>query len=546
MRASAGSSLLAGLVFAFAKIAAAEDLPVVQMENTSTGAAPTAVSATSGASAAGASGSAAGPNQGGSAGPPAAGPGDWRWDFHGYFRAPLMIGLGKRDNPVMDQSATSIHRPVVPDDQYLSWQYTGHQAHDWAEVFLSYGNAKVKGTVGLLGFSFTDAAFQSKAAQFGIAQAYLTLKSNLGYENVRLEANVGSFWAKYGMAGQYDAGKYDTFLFGRTHVLGETVRLELDVGKTTLWIEDGFGGKQPDPNIYNNARFTLLHHIHGGLRLSDALDVSAHHMYSWAQEEDRAGSVLTQIPNGSLWVAGADLRLHGDMYGELYAGFSHISADRAVTVASAIEVLHSNGGGEFSLGVTSNYLDGPTKASAGTGSVNSFVAQYDFSVANLLLNLEKPGSHFWGDGRDLKLSLFTMINAVSSDDPDMDGVKKIKYGADALFNALSWGGLGLRIDRVQPNSKVPEQSFAVISPRLVFRSQFITHEEVFVQFSRYLYNQRECDDPTAPTLCAQPPAAPVLPDGFGATTTNQDPGTRGAATTRPDLNVFKVQASMWW
>ncbi|HEX7669372.1 MAG TPA: hypothetical protein VF395_07315, partial [Polyangiaceae bacterium] len=47
-------------------------------------------------------------------------------------------------------------------------------------------------------------------------------------------------------------------------------------------------------------------------------------------------------------------------------------------------------------------------------------------------------------------------------------------------------------------------------------------------------------------FCTQPASSPVLPDGFGATATNQDPNTRGAPSTTPDLNVFKVQASMWW
>jgi hypothetical protein len=44
----------------------------------------------------------------------------------------------------------------------------------------------------------------------------------------------------------------------------------------------------------------------------------------------------------------------------------------------------------------------------------------------------------------------------------------------------------------------------------------------------------------------QPPSAPSSPEAFGAHYQNLDPQTRGAPTTRPDLNVFKVEASMWW
>jgi hypothetical protein len=530
-----------------AEAASAPSLPVVQMQNTSSGGAPPPA-ASPPVTASAQPGQPGGPSGVPSTarGAPAPQASDWHFDFHGYLRAPLRIGIGKRDDPLPDQSETTLHIPVVPDDQYLSWQHSGHQQRDWAEIFLSYGNSWVKGTVALLGFNFTDAAFTDKSAQFGIAQGWVTLSSDLGYQNVRFEAKVGSFWNKYGMAGKYDAGKYDTYLFGRTHVIGEAVKIEIDVNKLTLYAEEGFGAKRPNPSVYNNARFTLLHHLHGGASWDKTIDVSVHHLYSWTQEEDRLGSVLVDVPNGSLNVIGADVRFHGTMYGDLYAGYSHIGAQDAITVDSAVEVLHANGGGEFGLGVTHNYLGGPVPTNHGTGSVDSFLFQYEFSLANLLLNLKNPGSRFWGEGRDLTLALFGMINAVSSEDAEMDGVIKLKYGAEVVFNAFPWVGIGARFDRLQPNSKIPEQSFAVLSPRLIFRSQWVSHEEISLQYSRYFYNQRECDDPAAPALCVQAPSAPVLPEGFGATTVNQDPNTRGAPTTRPDLNVLRLQATMWW
>lgn len=515
------------------------DAPVVQMENTSGGgqaatpppapkpaAAPAPAPASPAASKSGA--------------------GDWKFDWHGYFRAPLLVGIGVRDDPLTGQGSSTFHRPVVPDNQYLSWQYTGHQSLDWAESYFSYGNNYVKGTIGLLAFNFTDAAWANGQAQFGIGQGYVQINHDLGYKNVRFEARAGSFWAKYGMAGKYDAGKYDTFLFGRTHVMGATAKIELDVGKWTIWGEEGFGGKQPNPSVYNNAKFTLLQHLHGGVSYNKIVDVSLHHLHSWAAEEDRDGATLIDQPDGELGVVGADLRVRGNAYGELYAGFSHVYANNARSVAPAIEVIHSFGGGEFGLGITSNYLDDRTAQSNGNGSVDTLSLQYDFSVANLLENLKKPGSHFWGDGRDLTISLFTMMNWIKSQDADMDGVMRLKYGGDIVGAVMPWLSVAMRFDRVQPNSKIPEQSFAILSPRLVFRSQFVTHEEIMIQYSRYFYNQRECDDVTQLTLCAQAPPSPVLPDGFGALTTNQDPNTRGSGTTRPDLNVFKIQANIWW
>lgn len=530
-----------------------DDTPVVRMQNTSGGGAAAAAPAKPAPQASkpaqpqGQKPNAPPPTFGGNASPVvSAGTSASGFDFHGYFRAPMRIGIGVRDNPTADQSATTLHAPVVPDDQYLSWQYTGHQARDWAELYFSYTKGWARATAGILAFNFTDAAWKENLAQFGIAQGWITLTPEMPWLNVRLEAKIGSFWGRYGMAGKYDAGYYDTFLFGRTHTLGETLKMEIDVGNVTLWGEQGFGVRRPNPSIYNDARFTLVNHLHAGLSWKKTVDLSLHHFYTWAQEEDRPGGTLPNAPDGSLNVIGADVRVDANMYGYLYAGFSHVAAEHARVVGSAVEVLHSNGGGEFGLGITSNYLDGPQRRSNGNGSVDTIMAQYELSIANILTNLKKPGERYWGEGPDLKLAAFTMINFVSSDDPDMEGVRKLKYGFDLNGRLKSWLGLGLRFDRLQPNSKIPEQSFAIISPRIVFRSEWLAHEEISLQYSRYMYNQRECADPTRPTLCVQPPSAPTLPDGFGATTTNQDPGTRGAPTTRPDLNVVRLQASIWW
>lgn len=567
MRLSSLTMLLCGVLAPLPALAqgdpkpADEDTPVVQMQNTSAGGGSAPAAPAKSAPAQSAQKPAAPDVQTPQGPPPTFGNSSPAvtgisggnsgksegFEFHGYFRAPMRIGIGARDNPLPDQSKTTLHAPVVPDDQYLNWQYSGHQARDWAELYFSYSKGWAKATAGILAFNFTDAAWKENLAQFGIAQGWVTLTPELPWLNVRLEAKVGSFWGRYGMAGRYDAGYYDTFLFGRTHTLGETLRMEIDVGDWTLWGEQGFGVRRPNPSIYNNARFTLVNHLHAGVSWKKMLDFSFHHFYTWAQEEDRPGSALTNVPNGNMSVIGADVRLDANMYGYLYAGFSRVSAENARVVGPAVEVIHANGGGEFALGITSNYLDDQaTPQSNGNGAVNTLMAQYELSIANILSNMKTPPQRYWGEGPDLKIAAFTMANFISSQDPDMDGVRKFKYGFDLNGRIKSWLGLGLRFDRLQPNSKIPEQSFAILSPRLVFRSDWLAHEEITLQYSRYFFNQRECADPAAPQLCTQPPAAPTLPDGFGATTTNQDPGTRGAPATRPDLNVIRLQASIWW
>jgi hypothetical protein len=551
---------------------------------------------------------------------------EWEMEFHGYLRAPMRVGLGKRDNPLEGQSSTTYHYPVLPDDQYLSWQFTSHNKKDWAEVFLSYGTPYAKGVVAMQGFNFTDASWNLSNAQFGISQGYVHLTPDLGYENFRLEAKAGAFWARYGLAGKWDAGEYDTYLFGRTHVMGALSRVEFDVDDANmLWFEAGVGAKRPNPTQFNNARFTLLAHGHVGLRLGMGIELSGHYMHAFAKEEDR----IVQPPNpppmggepspyrapnypssvmgakdGSLATMGVDARMELGAFGFAYLGFSHIKAKEALVIAPAIEVLHAYGGGEFQNGVTDNYLgpscrgisnptlnsgpfltnrESPKNAapdtaavpgcSRGNGSVNSVLAQWEFSLQNFLQQ-SAGGQKFWGDGQDLKATLYGMFNKVSSDVPLYDGNTKLKYGADVQAQIMPWLTFATRFDRVQPNSDIAEQSFAILSPRLVFKSTFNTREQISIQYSRYFYSQRECRAGVNPAFntsdggdanttaaampyvgyayhpdqlnCVQPPTAPSSPEGFGAHHENLDPQTRGSTTTRPDVNVFKIEASMWW
>jgi hypothetical protein len=549
--------------------------------------------------------------------------GAWQTDFHGYFRVPLRVGVGARPAPraVSDpnqserdtsdkaagQSSVTLHAPIIPDGQYLSWQSTSHNRSDWAELFFGIGNSWAKATVGIQGYNFTDASFNDPTMQYGIGQAYVTITPDLGYENVRLSLKVGAYQDRYGGAGKYDAGEYDTYLFGRTHGIGETLRLDYDLDDAwSAWLEEGVVGKRPDPSSFNNSRFTMLAHGHAGLNRGQDLQFSAHFLYSWAQEEDRPYDVSKQntlyassvvdAPDGKLWVAGADARLDLGAFGYLYAGYSHIGAKNALVVGRALEVLHASGGGEYRLGVVDNYLGpsctaafddpaaGPTErtgglvgpgtppvpapigCSAGTGSVDSVLAQYEFSLTNFLQQREEGGQKFWGEGSDLKLALYGMVNKVKSDYRPIDktiwgptdGNLKLKYGADLQYRATPSLTAALRFDRLQPNSETPEQSFAILSPRLVFASNWVTREQLTFQYSRYLYNQRQCPaNATSPAdfarlrsagsaLCVQPPPAATPPDGFGINSEVQDADLRSAPTLRPDVNVFKVEATFWW
>jgi hypothetical protein len=514
----------------------------------------------------------------------------WKFEYHGYIRAPMQVGMGKRAPNAAEPNAgtgTSLHAPVVPDNQYLSWQSTAHNKTDWAELYFSLGNSWAKGTVSVQGYDFYQGSFGNTASQLGISDGYVDLTPDLGYENVRLSLRAGAFSNKYGSAGKYDAGEYDTYMFGRIHNDGEALHIDFDIDENnSIYLEHGIGAKKPDPSQFNNSRFTMLNHAHIGFKHSEAIQFSAHYLDSWTQEEERnmdpAGSSIQNYPDGKMWVAGLDGRFDLGAFGYFYAAYSHVGLKDALTVGRAIEVIHSSGGGEFGLGVVDNYLGlscvtqaGGTigapyfktatggastgnmlaatqPCSHGNGGVDTLLAQYEFDLTNFQQQIS-GGQKFWGEGSDLVLKLYGMYNKVKSDVTDNDGIHKLKYGADLAYAALPWLTAAVRFDRLQPNSNHPEQSFAILSPRLVFKSKWVTREAITLQYSRYIYNQRTCavGNPADASYeigqenCAQPPSSPVPPNGFGSTyqsLTTQ----RAAPTTTPDENVFKVEATMWW
>ena len=567
----------------------------------------------------------------------AAGAGEWKFTYNGYLRAPMRVGFGKTlpedtNGYVVNDSdgephTLTLHEAAVPDDQSLSFQSTSHNLRSWAEAFFGFGNRFVTGTVGIGSYNLTEGGFNDTDANWGITQAYVLLTPDLPYEGVRLWAKAGAIVDKYGMSGRYDSGEYDTYMFGRTHVVGETAHIDYDLTPAwTLAFEQGFGTHKPDPNWYNNARYTLLHHEHAWLKQGRDLEFGLHYLMSWSQEEYRPqqstdddfqdsnqgvdGAPRNGLPPGHLWVAGADVRAELGPFGYIYGAYSHVGADYALSVSRAIEVMHASGGGEFSLGVVGNYLDSPNcivapainpqpeppstapenwtvldpdGCSDGNGSLNALHAHYEFSLTNFRQQIA-GGQRFWGDGFDMILKLYGMVVFVDSaardttqgpttggkaalaaatDLPERYRITKAKFGGDLTVQALPWLSPGLRFDRVIPNSRIGEQSFAILSPRVQFKSQWVTHERLTVGYSRYFYDQRVCeprvhntaqiggtvpdpDDPLGAYRCAQPPSSPVPYDGFGSTSAKQDAKQRATGVTRPDENVVKIEATMWW
>jgi len=484
------------------------------------------------------------------------------------------------------QSNTDLHTPRLPDDQYLDPRFTRQWEKDWTEVFFNYGNSHMVGTVAFQAFGLSDAehvSVDNLSSQLGIAQAWVTLMPTVG--KLRINWKVGAFWDKYGMSGKYDAGKYDMYLFGRLHVMGQTMKAEYPIGPVTLKIIEGFGVKNEEleftPITYGFPGYTLVGHVHGGIAYKKVIDFNAHLISAWAQDARVQGPAGAQqendtppgmntgtaanpgsgpLPDGHITVGGAEMRITpGGAFGELYLGFSHLGAAQAEQVGPAIEPLASLGGYSggtqiaaaptaypYSVpgsnyygpnGIMDNYLGSCfkcTSAQLGTGSINSVLVQYDFSFGTLVRKIQNPNSSFWGDGPDVTLNLFGLYQTVSSTDTSHwfplvgDGVRKLKYGADLIVTPLSWFAFGARADYVQPTSLDPSESFGVISPKVMFRSKYLSHEEITMQYSHYFFGS---------DVLPQPPNGPA------ASFAN---GTQQWPVYAPDPNVFGIKATMWW
>jgi len=458
----------------------------------------------------------------------------------GYFRAPLRMSWGPPTTPAPGGgNAGTQYRtpPLVPDANYIDWRYTNSFVGPWTELDFHYGNDRVKSTIQIASYNLTDSGYRRLESNLGINEAFLTLTyPEFINENGRLTVLAGGFTNRYGAAGRYDAGKYETYLFGRTHIVGETVTLDYDVNDWTFEGEEGFGGKlepipfygppegaaanggnanedlptwDPYPGIVPQES-TFVAHGHLGAIYKKELILGAHYIDVFANDNERAGSYtgapwggnaamtaarLATDPHPNITISGVDAKLIGGVLGEGYLGYSHLSATNAMYIADAIEVLHSFGGWQLH----DNYFGPPGTNQPVTGTIDSIEGQYSFSLGQYF---HYPQA-FWGDGPDLIATVFGMYNHIHSPETpggssplnplahqDADGsghINKLKFGAEILYVPLPWLGLGGRFDAVKPDLDDSTQSFSVISPRVIFRTAFVTHEQIMLQYSHYSY-----------------------------------------------------------
>ncbi len=453
---------------------------------------------------------------------PAPGDAGKHFEIHGYFRAPLRVGLGKRND---GSDGTELHSPPhVPDGSFTDWRYLDSLQGPWTELLFSYGSPRAKATVSIASYNQTVAGYRELQAQLGINQAFLTLNFAGAFGRYGgLSLTAGSFSNRYGTSGKYDAGMYETYLFGRTKSVGETLTARLDLSRqVSVVLEHGIGTKldvipfdtvnpRPDYLPFPGPApqgSTFLHHAHLGLELFKVLRVTGHYLTAWTPDDNPAPG-QTSNP-GRMTIFGAEAKLKGGVAGDGYLGFSQVRAEDVLPLADAIEVLHSSGGWQFK----NNYFgrfDPRTgmKPPDDTGAVNSVLAQYSLSIGRLM----RYPTRFSGNGPDLNLTVFGMFNSVDSEN---FAHKKLKYGGELMYSPLELLAFGARADMVQPNLSNSEESFAVVSPKVVLRTSFLAHERVTLQYSHYWNGEQ----------------------AYAAFPYNRLP--------EADKDVVMLSASMWW
>jgi hypothetical protein len=495
---------------------------------------------------------------------------DWGFRFKGYFRAPMRLGID--NSGALTPGQMQFHAPpIVPDGNYTRWMYTNNIPGPWAEMLFQYGNQQVMMTTSIASYNITSGGWRELQDQLGIDRAFLTLKFPEALGNLGgMSWDVGIFHNAYGAMGKYNAGEYETYLIGRTRIAGATATADVELGDSTkLVLEGGAGAKvdqqyqtyttttdangtattradtnypswAPYPGDKTQVGTTVLAHGHAGLVLDNRWTLMGHYIGAFARDARyNVGSqgggnakVPGLTPNGSIQVVGLDLKLDGGWMGEGYLGYSRLEAKNALTVSDAIEVLHSQGGWQLAH----NYF------TDGNGSIDSIAGQYTFSVASFLMR-PRP---FWGQAADVTVRVFGMYNRVSNTTAvGSDGVtiplgsanmSKLKYGTELTYSFLPTMAVAVRGDIVNPNLSDSGQSFKVITPKLIFRSEFVTHETIVLQFSYYDYGASYTD---------KDKSSAIMPWPFGTYGTLNS-SRYGTDSSLVDKYVVTLYASMWW
>jgi hypothetical protein len=450
---------------------------------------------------------------------------DWRFGFHGFITAPLTAGINSRPDARPGQSTTVLHSPPVVPDDFETFSHTSVVPTTYAQLNFSEGNGVVAANVSILAMQTNvSEGFLEPEAQMGITDAFLSYLPKLG-KRVQMRILVGAFTSRYGSTGEYDEGRYGMPLIARINGVGELVSAHLPVGSLTFLLEQGLQGQtntagaSVTPDVWNDFAnpeegTTFVNHFHAGIAYRSLLTIGGHFINAQSHD-DRATGALE--PDGNVNVLGADARLTMGRFGHFYAAFARTDASHARTISRILSILNTPGG----PGLENDYLGSDAAGGDGTGTLTVVGGQYDLSIGRLV----SYPKHFSADGPDVFVSVFGMAAHVSSlvasyGNGYGNGVTKAKYGVEATYSLLPWLAVSARYDQVAPDLSESAYSFAVVSPRLIFRTGWTATDQVVLQYSHWF-------------------------DG-GLTTVRTGDPPMDSPLTVPDSDMLSIAGRIWW
>jgi hypothetical protein len=397
---------------------------------------------------------------------------------------------------------------------------------------------------------FFDAGYPHLDKMGGFSQAWVTLKAPalIGTRG-GAALNVGAFSERFGAAGPYQqsSGYYGTYLFGRTHIAGETLVLDFDATpELEVVVEHGIGAKvevvpfrkdNPPvaPYLPNQGPVpqgsNFVHHAHANVIFRDWLSLAAHYLTSWSPN-DLQEVTQQAAKEARMTIVGGELHSDHPVAGSGYLGYSFIDAERILPLSDGVQVLHGSTGAVFKQ----NYFGALPLASAqlletgiddprrdDSGKLHSILFQYIVRAAPLL-GRKQPGP-------DAALGVFGMFNHVDAKKRDLNGMEvpeyelkqdKLKFGAELQVAPIEPLSFGLRFDRVMPDGGNQDIAYSALSPRLVLHSKWIGREYVILNYTRYFAGSGV--RPSAPYSQPSPPDEPL------------------ASITKPDENLISLTA----
>jgi hypothetical protein len=442
----------------------------------------------------------------------------WTLRIAGYIRAPIRIGFGPRND---DTPGTEWHTP--PRIVGLSsgkWDYISLAPNPSASLYLTYGNPLVSANVIFGANTLTDGGYPNLDHVGGINQAYITLKSPAMFgTRGGMALTAGAFSLRYGNAGPRgtSSGHYGTYLFGRTHVMGELLSANIDLTSSLqLIVEHGVGAKlEQVPYIFNSLDqapadrtqrslpqggpptndflpsngkgppgSNFLQHAHAGIALEDWFKFNVHYLTSWTPN-DNSTITSRNSPEGRITVMGAEIHVDDDVLGNGFLGYSHVKGENLLAVADALQVVHGSDG----RGLKEDYFGGkdrllnytPTNA---WGTVDTVMLEY---LNGLSAVTDQPLGL-----RDIKLGVYSMFSHAQSDVRDTDDPLQLKidrnmlkYGAELDFILPQYLVVGFRADRVTPDIDNTDDAYTALSPRLIVYSKPKSREYIVINYTHF-------------------------------------------------------------